>query len=318
MLLCQLHLLIFLNFNLVGEDKKMTGYYISNFREFLHNVKNSSKNTIESYSRDIESFFKFLNDNDLEADNVSKDDIENYINELTEQGKTQSTIIRTIASIRCFYQYLIYDQKVNDNPTSGIKFNKIQKKLPEILSPKEVDTLLAQPNISTLRGCRDKGMLELMYATGIRVSELINLNIEDINFQINILHCKTNKNERIIPIYKGAIKAVEAYLLRVRPVIATNRNQKALFLNLNGGRITRQGFWKIVKAYAEDAGIKKTITPHTIRHSFAAHLLDNGAGIKDIKDMLGHSGISSTQIYAQIVKQKYDSLYKKYHPKAGV
>ncbi len=290
---------------------------IQAFSDYLVNTKNASKNTLDSYRRDLSKFLKYLDENEVGAPSCNKECIQTYLDVLKKQGKTNATLVRVLASIRCFYQFLIFDGQCDQNPTKNIVLEKVEKKLPEILSQREVDALLAQPDITTLRGCRDKAMLELLYATGVRVSELIDLNLDNVNLQVNLLHCTSEKNDRIIPIYKSAVKAVEDYLVRVRPVLVSNRSEKALFLNMNGERLTRQGFWKIIKGYAQSAGIEKSITPHTMRHSFAAHLLENGAGIKDIKDMLGHSGISSTQVYAQIIKQKYDASYKKFHPKAG-
>jgi integrase/recombinase XerD len=177
--------------------------------------------------------------------------------------------------------------------------------------------LLAAPNVNEPKGCRDKAMLELLYATGMRVSELIELDLDDLNLQIGIVHCKNAKHNRIIPVYNEAIAALSEYLTNIRPLLSNDRNQKALFINLNGDRLTRQGFWKIMKHYADVADIQKAITPHTIRHSFAAHLLENGAGLVDIKEMLGHSDISSTHIYKELMKQKYADSYRKFHPRAG-
>ena len=270
---------------------KMTDY-INGFCEYLKTAKNSSKNTLESYSRDIRAYLAFLDISSQKPENDDKKLIEKFLQQLERQGKTSSTLVRSLASVRSFYQYLVYIGAVESNPTKGIALKKAEKKLPEILTQKEIDSLIAQPDITTLRGCRDKAMLELMYATGLRVTELIDLNIEDINLQVSIIHCRSEKSDRIIPVYRAAVKAVEDYLSRVRPVIATDKAEKSLFLNLNGDRLTRQGMWKIIKGYAEEAQIKKTITPHTIRHSFAAHLLENGAGIKDIKDMLIKFSIS--------------------------
>ncbi|MBQ2676689.1 MAG: tyrosine recombinase [Clostridia bacterium] len=291
--------------------------YISEYSEFLATTKGASKNTLESYTRDIKQYLSYLSN--VNVDVITADDtvVSKYVAELKRLGRTPSTITRFLASVRSFYQYLMATNQVTENPTVKVKVEKTAKKLPEILTEKEIDALLSQPSISDFKGCRDKAMLELLYATGVRVTELIDLNVDDVNLQINIIHCKSSKNERIIPVYHDAIKAVSEYLSRVRPAITVDRNQKALFLNMNGERLTRQGFWKIIKSYAFEAGIKREITPHTIRHSFAAHLLENGAGLKDIKDMLGHSDISSTHIYSTLMKQRYASAYKKFHPRAG-
>lgn len=291
--------------------------YIERYNSYLTEVKRSSKNTIESYLRDIRGYLLFCQNNAIEPSNAGQEDVQNYLVLLKKSGKTATTITRGLASIRSFYQFMIYSGAVDSNPTKDVKTEHANKKLPEILTEKEINQLLNQPDISTHRGCRDKAMLELMYATGIRVSELINLNVEDINLQISILHCKTAKNDRVIPIYKQAVHNVEDYLSRVRPVVLTDRKEKALFLNLNGERLTRQGFWKIIKGYAATAGIDKDITPHIIRHSFAIHLLENGAGIRDVQEMLGHSGLSSASVYTQIINRKYENTYNKFHPRAG-
>ena len=292
--------------------------YISNYFEYLTKVKNSSKNTIDSYMRDIKGFIKYSEEIQLNMSTASKEDIEAYLKVLSKKGKTSATIIRTLASIRSFYQFLIYENEVKVNPTKQIKTKSTEKKLPQVLSQKEVDLLLNQPDVMTQRGMRDKAMLELMYATGIRVSELINLNVEDFNPQINILHCRTSKGDRVIPVYKQAVHSIEDYLSKVRSVIVTDVSEPALFLNLNGERLTRQGFWKIIKGYALSAGIDKDITPHTIRHSFATHLLENGAQVNDIKEMLGHSGTAAANVYARIISSKYENSYNKFHPKAGI
>lgn len=291
--------------------------YLNEFTEYLTSVKKSSANTIESYVRDIKAFLSYADINSLDILILTSADINDYLKTLEKKGKTHSTLVRNLASIRCFYEFLIYSDSVLTNPTKGVKLKKAETKLPEILTQKEIDILFSQPDVSTHRGCRDKAMLELLYATGLRVSELIDLDVDDINLQVNIVMCHSNKSERIVPVYKSAIKSIENYLINVRSFLVSDKNEKALFVNMNGTRMTRQGFWKIIKAYAESGDIKKTITPHTIRHSFATHLLENGAGIKDIKEMLGHSGISSTQVYSQIIKQKYENSYTKFHPKAG-
>lgn len=292
--------------------------YLTEFTEYLTKVKKSSKSTIESYVRDNKAFLSYAEVNSVNLEKANDAQINKYIDTLKKKGKSQSTLVRVLASIRCFYEFMIFTGSVENNPTSKIKLHKEQNKLPEILSQKEIDILFSQPNVSTLRGCRDKAMLELLYATGLRVSELIDLNIDDINLQIDIVICHSNKSERIVPVYKSAMKSIENYLSNVRGALVSSKSEKALFVNMNGLRMTRQGFWKIIKGYAESGGIEKTITPHTLRHSFAAHLLENGARIKDIKDMLGHAGVSSTQIYSQIIKQKYENSYTKFHPKAGL
>ncbi len=291
--------------------------FISNFENYLKNEKKSSKNTLESYLRDVGQFLTYCNINGLtEISEVDSSVIQRYFEYLTVMGKSQVTITRVAASLRCFFIYLAKSSIVAENPVIKIKMKTAEKKLPEILTGKEVLNLLAQPNGSDYKSIRDKAMLELLYATGIKVSELIELEVSDLNLQIGILNLKKAKNERIIPIYPAAVKTLQTYIFNVRPAIINDLNDDRLFTNMSGESLSRQGFWKIVKFYAQKANIDKDITPHTLRHSFAAHLLENGANLKDIKDMLGHADISTTQVYAQLMKNKYAQDYKKFHPLA--
>lgn len=291
--------------------------YKEPFRKYLIEDKKVSANTLESYIRDLCQFCDYLSHMDIyDVVKVNNSDIRGYIKYLEEKGKSRSTVVRVVATIRCYYQFLIIKGIVNVNPANGIKFEKAEKKMPEILTNKEIDLLLSQADPKDAKGCRDKAMLELLYATGIRVSELINLDINDLIFEVGVLHCHSQKNDRIIPVYPTAVSAVQDYIKRVRSITVFDNNEKSLFVNMNGQRLTRQGFWKIIKQYASQAGIDKDITPHTLRHSFAAHLLENGAQLKDIQEMLGHSDISSTQVYAHIMKNKFSTVYNKFHPRA--
>lgn len=291
--------------------------FIDEFGAYLRDVKEVSSNTFESYMRDITQFVTYIRTTSLSGlGSVRGEDVAKYIGTLTKQGRSKSTLTRVSASIRCYFQYLLSIGAVSENPAKGIKVERAEKKLPEILSGKEINLLLSQPDIYDSKGCRDKAMLELLYATGIRVSELIELKISDFNSDIGIVHLKNNKGERIVPVYPAAVKAVVDYLNCVRGTIVLDKDVESLFVNMNGHPLTRQGFWKIVKSYAASANIKKDITPHTLRHSFATHLLENGAQLKDIKEMLGHSDISSTQVYAQIMKDRYTQVYRKFHPRA--
>lgn len=289
---------------------------ISEFKAYLLNVKKSSPNTVESYLRDINQYSDYLKTSGKDIINSDAAMLRGYLDYLTMLGKSESTKTRIIASIRCFYKFLISSGERSENPADGIKLKKAEKKLPGILDSNEIVLLLSQPDGTDYKSRRDKAMLELLYATGIKVSELIELTVTDVNLQIGLLHLHNEKKERIVPMYPGAVKAVANYLVNVRPVIVTDSAEDKLFTNMNGQPMSRQGFWKIIKHYAETAGIKKDITPHTLRHSFAAHLLENGAQLKDIKEMLGHSDISSTQVYAQFIKSKYTSAYAKFHPLA--
>ncbi len=294
----------------------MKDYQIE-FEQYLRETRGASSNTLESYMRDIGQFVKYLiTIGASSVTDVDKSVIEGYMEYCKNCNRSNATITRIIASLRSYYSYLLSLNLVKVNPAGGVKTVKSEKKLPEILTQEETDLLLSQPDINDSKGCRDKAMFELLYATGIRVSELIGLNLEDINLDVGIIRCVSNKSERIIPLYDSAIKTVELYIKRVRAYIVFEDDESALFVNMNGQRLTRQGFWKIIKQYAKQAGIKKDITPHTLRHSFATHLLENGAQLKDIQQMLGHSDISSTQVYAQIMKNKFSSVYNKFHPKA--
>ncbi len=291
---------------------------ILRFNEYLKTEKKSSKNTLESYMRDIGQFSSYCSANNISsAAEISADTVMHYLKFVHSLGKSDATIARITASLRSFFTYLSNNKIVKENPVKTVKFvPQQQKKLPEILSNKEVVLLLSQPDCSNYKGCRDKAMLELLYATGIKVSEIIDLKVSDVNLQIGILHLHTDSSERIIPIYPDAVKSIANYLSGVRDVIVSDGGEDKLFTNMSGQPLTRQGFWKIIKQYAESAKINKDITPHTLRHSFAAHLLENGAQLQDIKEMLGHSDISTTQVYAQLMKNKYAQSYRRFHPMA--
>ena len=284
---------------------------------YLENEKRSSKNTLESYLRDLNQYIEYLASVGIkDAKSVTNATITEYVAFLSRQGKSDSTVSRSIATLRNYYTFLTAMRITSSNPTAGIKGKKVEKKLPDVLTSQEVVTLLQQPDASDFKGCRDKAMLELLYATGIKVSELISIEVSDINFQVGVLHLKGGRNERIIPMYPAALKSVQNYIIKSRSLIMSDRESNVLFANMNGQPLTRQGFWKIIKYYAEKANINKDITPHTLRHSFAAHLLENGAQLKDIQEMLGHADISSTNIYAQMMRNRYNRSYKKFHPMA--
>lgn len=291
--------------------------YVKDFENYLISERKASKNTVESYKRDISKFILFCEGEELKSISSAKSSfIKKYTQYMLSDGQSEASVSRTIASLRSYFKYLNSQGIVNASPMENITQIHTAKKLPEILTNKEVITLLHQPSGNDFKSSRDRAMLELLYATGIKVSELISLKLSDINLNVGILHLKAAKSERIIPIYPDAIKALSAYINAVRVFIVSDNENDFLFTNMNGQAMTRQGFWKIIKQYAAQAKIKKDITPHTLRHSFAAHLLENGAQLSDIKEMLGHSDISSTQIYAQIMKNKYASAYKKFHPMA--
>ena len=288
----------------------------ANFKEYLLKVKKSSANTVESYLRDVNQYSAYCSASGKSVGSADNVFLRSYFDYLTAMGKSAATKTRILASLRCYYKFLINNGVTENDPVEGIKLQHSEKKLPGILDSNEIVLLLSQPDGNDYKSIRDKAMLELLYATGIKVSELIELTVSDINLQIGILHLHNEKKERIVPMYPAAVKTVAAYLVNVRPAIVTDEKEDRLFTNMSGQAISRQGLWKIIKHYSEKAGIKKDITPHTLRHSFAAHLLENGAQLKDIKEMLGHSDISSTQVYAQFMKNKYTVAYAKYHPLA--
>ncbi len=294
-----------------------TEYYTSSFEKYLREIKRSSDNTIASYMRDVHQFTGYCDDLiNTAIVRIDKSEIELYLSYLKKNGKSNATISRTLASLKSFYSYLLTEKYVKSNPTNGIAADRSEKKLPQILSNKEVELLLEQPDISNPKGIRDKAMLELLYATGIRVSELINLNLSDINLDTELIRCDSKNRERYIPLYHTAVKALSNYIYTVRDSLISHPYEEALFVNMNGERMSRQGFWKVIKFYQNAAGIEKDITPHTLRHSFAAHLLENGADLHSIQEMLGHADISSTQIYTQIVKKQLKDVYNKSHPRA--
>ena len=276
---------------------------IEMFEKYLREEKKSSANTLSSYLRDIRQFGAYLDlHTDTDIVSATEDELSEYINWLKGQGKSVATVSRCIASLKCLYSYLTIRQIIAENPATKLVPDKGEHKLPQILTSQEVDLLLEQPECIDAKGYRDKAMLELLYATGIRVTELINLDITDINLAAGVIRCSTRDKERLIPMYAKAVKALSDYVTLVRPQMIALPDEPSLFVNVNGERMSRQGFWKIIKYYQKKANIEKDITPHTLRHSFAAHLLENGADIHAIQEMLGHADISSTQVYTQLVK----------------
>ena len=286
------------------------------FLEFLQKDKKLSNNTLQSYKRDITQYESYINEENLQYLKVTNEDIKKYLENLKNIGKKTSTISRNLASIRSFYQYLVRTKKVKEDPTEGIQSPKVEKRVPSVLSSKEVELLLEQPKTVDLKGIRDKEMLEFAYATGMRVTEIINLNIDDVNLKEGYVSCSNANKQRNIPLGAISINALKEYIKKARPYLIKSEDEKSLFVNINGKRLTRQGFWKIVKFYKEQAHIEKEITPHVLRHSFATHLLQNGADLKAIQVMLGHSDISSTQVYMQFQDEGLKNIYKKAHPRA--
>ncbi len=286
------------------------------FFGFLENDKKVSLNTLQSYKRDLKQFEKYIEDNGENYVEITDDGIKEYISHMQEIGKKPSTISRGLASIRSFYQYEAKNKVVEKDPTEGIQSPKIEKRVPSVLTSSEVALLLDQPKDVDLKGTRDKAMLEFAYATGMRVTEIISLNVEDVNLETGYATCRNGKKERTVPMGNMSLKALKEYVVDARPTMIKDENEKALFVNVNGQRLTRQGFWKIIKYYKDQAHIDKDITPHVLRHSFATHLLQNGADLKSIQMMLGHSDILSTQIYMQFQDESLKNVYKKAHPRA--
>ena len=290
---------------------------IVDFTEYLRNEKKSSENTVLSYARDLKGFCRFMKESGvLDPAKVNRTNVMAYVYELQKQRKAGTTVSRNIASIRSFFQFLQRKGIVTENPAADLELPKVEKKVPEILSLDKVELLLEQPNGDEDKEIRDKAMLELLYATGIRVTELISLRVEDINLPLEYIRCGSDTKSRIIPIGAQAKASLRRYLDKVREHMLLRPDEEVLFVNCNGKPMTRQGFWKIIKAYAKKAGIEEDITPHMLRHSFAAHLIENGADLRSVQEMLGHSDISTTQIYTKLTNQKLKNVYAKTHPRA--
>lgn len=289
---------------------------IVSFIEYLHNVKKTTVNTELSYQRDLrkmEAYFVLQNINELSK--VTYTNLNSYILYLERNGFAVATISRNIASIKAFFNYLFKEGKISNDVTELLKSPKIEKKVPDVLTVEEVELLLKQPINSTPKEIRDKAMLELLYATGIRVTELISLKCLDINYNMGYIICHDKNKERIIPFGKKASVALEQYMNIARSFLVDDETNQILFTNCSGKPMSRQGFWKLIKYYAKKANIKSEITPHTLRHSFAAHLVENGADLKSVQEMLGHSDISTTQIYASMSHNRIREVYKKAHPR---
>ena len=290
---------------------------LTQYEAYLTEEKHASQNTLSSYMRDLHQFDAYLDEHSAATlETAAQEDINDYVAWMGGKGKSAATITRSIASIKSFYTYLQMNGTVRLNPAKGVAAVKVEHKFPEVLTGKEVELFLDQPRCVDAKGYRDHAMLELLYATGIRVSELISLNEDDVSISAGFIRARSKGKERVIPLYPAAVKALSAYIKDIRPQLLADPEEKALFVNMNGERMSRQGFWKIVKHYQETASISKDITPHTLRHSFAVHLLENGADLRSIQEMLGHADISSTQIYTHVVKKHLKDVYQKAHPRA--
>lgn len=293
---------------------------LDDFIHFLVVEKGLSKNTIVSYKRDLNSYIHYLkNVEELkDLNGVQRPQIVHFLKFLKDTGKSSKTLARHIASIRAFHHFLLREKAVDHDPTVHIESPQHERSLPKVLSMEEVETLLESPKLSDPFGYRDKAMLEMMYATGIRVSELIGLKLSDVHLTMGFVRCMgKGSKERIIPIGKTASDAIEEYLDKGRPKLASKKHKDdSLFLNHHGKGLSRQGFWKILKRLTSEAGIEKELTPHTLRHSFATHLLENGADLRAVQEMLGHADISTTQIYTHVTKTRLKDVYTKFHPRA--
>ena len=290
---------------------------VSAYEKYLTKVKQASANTVASYMRDIRQFSAWLRENEnVSVEDATQLDISNYFAYLEEEGRSAATVSRCLAGLKNFYSYVVSSGFLEQTPVVEIKVERGEKKLPQFLTGKEIELLLAQPVCVDAKGFRDKAMLEVMYATGIRVTELIQLDITDVNLDLGTIKCAGAKKTRAIPLYPAALSALRTYIESVRAMMLAEPDEKALFVNVNGSRMSRQGFWKILKHYQTTAHIEVEITPHMLRHSFAVHLLENGADLGSVQELMGHSDISSTQMYTQVINNKLKSVYAKFHPKA--
>ena len=291
--------------------------YVKEYTSFMTDIRHKSLNTVESYKRDVTQYISYLDGTGVtDISSTTKTTVLSYLLYLQKEGRASSTVSRTLASLRSYYLFMMQNGVVKSNPTSNLEAPHVEKKIPKILSGEEVELLLEQPKNCDNKGIRDKAMLELLYATGIRVSELINLDVSDVNVPMSFVRCKGGKKERIIPMGHQAKDALENYINNVRKYMVKDENETALFVNCSGARLSRQGFWKLIKYYQHIAGIETDITPHTLRHSFAAHLLENGADLHSIQEMMGHADISSTQVYSTMMNSKIKDVYAKAHPRA--
>lgn len=287
---------------------------IQDFIEYLNN-RQVSKNTLMSYERDINQLVAYLTKLDKKMFDATEEDLQGYVVYMTTMGKSNATISRSVASMKAFYRYLLKNKLVEENIAEKLIAPKVEKKELSILSVSEIERLLEQPNQSDLKGQRDKAMLEILYATGIRVTELISLKVTDANLNAGHIKVKKKNKERVIPISNTALRYLKDYVENVRPLLIKTEEEESLFINTNGQKMTRQGFWKILKQYKDEAKIEKELTPHTIRHSFAVHMLQNGAELKSIQELLGHTDVASTMMYTHMTGINLKDEYSKAHPR---
>ena len=289
---------------------------IREFISYLHNTKRTTYNTEVSYQRDLKKMVSFLRERGIsEISMIREQDLEDYLHEMETGNFASASISRTVASMRAFFQHMYQEGKIKEDPSAGLRRPKVEKKMPEILTVEEVEMLLEQPDQQTMKGLRDSAMLELLYATGMRVSELLHLNVKDVNLRLSYVTCHDGNKERVIPIGHISRDVLERYLRECRPSFVEDGNEPALFTNVAGKPMSRKGFWKVLKGYAVEAGIQRDITPHTLRHSFAVHMLQNGADVRSVQAMMGHSDISTTQIYLNMNTIKMRDVYMRAHPR---
>ncbi|MDF2722096.1 MAG: recombinase XerD [Paenibacillus sp.] len=295
--------------------------YLQSFIQYLSYERKLSSNTLESYERDLTHYMEYIGKLGVQSvADTGKYHIIQYLQELKQLGRAPATISRNVVSIRAYYQYLVKSQYMMQDPSQHMETPKLEKRLPKVLTVAEAAKLLDAPETAGSSGKRDKAMLELLYATGIRVSELIALDVAHVNVQMGFIQCiGKGSKERVIPLGRVASACLSDYLDTTRPhLLRHDKSEEALFVNHLGTRLTRQGFWKIIKRYAREAGIDKEITPHTLRHSFATHLLENGADLRSVQEMLGHADISTTQVYANVTKSRMKEIYDNAHPRANL
>ena len=276
---------------------------LKTYELYLRNCKEASEHTISAYMRDVMKFSHYVSQQFFSLEQVKHQDVEVYSQNLLEQGKSPATVTRAISALKSFYNYLLEQKLVPENPVDAVVFIKVERKLPHILTGEEVELFLKQPDGGDIKGIRDRAMLELLYATGLRVSELVAMDLSNLDLKNGLIHCGEREKQRSIPILPETVQHLSHYLKHSRPHLIDDPDTQALFVNMNGERMSRQGFWKLIKYYREKAGIQAEITPHTLRHSFAAHLLEDGADIHTVREMMGHSDISSTHIYSKLLKQ---------------
>ena len=290
---------------------------LEEFLNYLTVEKGLAVNTISSYRRDLNKYIKYLEENNITSFSKTKrQNITNFMLYLKDKGLNSNSISRALVAIKMLYRYLVNERYLKEDVTGVISLPKLWRKLPEVLSPEEVENLLRSPNLRTKQGLRDKAVLELMYATGMRVSEIASLKLNDLNLDMGFVKCTgKGEKERIIPLGSYASRALSRYLDKLRPRLLKQKDQSSLFLSRLGRKISRQTFWKAIKIYAKKAKIKKEISPHTLRHSFATHLLERGADLRTVQEMLGHSDISTTQIYTHINKERLKQIHRKFHPR---